>query len=244
MRYLFAFLFFAGLFGLVALPYQTFGTPIWPVVIMTLGASTWFGHIVRLRPRQIGLSVGYFGLFGALWLKSFPPMAVTALRGWTSLLGMFAFSCIALLALLIVFFKADRADRSVLVGALACIFCSAMIALLSGSSGGAAAFYEFLVSRGFADNLAETTNFVFRKSVHFGFYGFFAVMAFRTARLGGAPKPVIAALAFVMMHSVFDEVRQWSVPNRTGSAWDVLLDLLGVLAFLYWANRPFRVIRV
>ncbi|MEQ1821247.1 MAG: VanZ family protein [Fimbriimonadaceae bacterium] len=237
------FTLFFVLLGALALPYQTMGMPLWPVVIMTIFASTWFGRIERLRPYQIGLSAMYLGLFGALWLKSFPSLSITAARGWAWLFGMFIFASVAALAGLIVFLKADRDSRGTLVGALSCIFCGAMIALLSGSAGGAAPFIQFLLSQGLAINWAELVNITFRKSVHLGFYGFFAVMAFRTARLGGLRQPIVASLIFVMAHSVFDEVRQWGVPDRTGSPFDVLIDLIGVLAFLAWANKPYRVRR-
>jgi VanZ family protein len=206
---------------------------------MTMIAATWFGTIKQLQPHQIGLSITYFGLFGALWLKSFPWLAMTSIRGWTWFAGMTTLTAMAIIAFLVVCARPSRhrADGQTLAACLFCIFCAALIAWLSGSSGGAAPFYEFLRSRGLAENLAELTNFIFRKTVHFAFYGVFALAAYRTARLGGSRNPALGALLFVICHSVFDEVRQWGVPDRSGSPLDVLLDLAGVTAFLYWAHR-------
>jgi len=72
-----------------------------------------------------------------------------------------------------------------------------------------------------------------RKSAHFVEYGILALLTFRAALLA-APKNRLAtagwtALFIVAALASADEVRQAFSPVRTGSAYDVLLDLAGGL---------------
>jgi len=82
-----------------------------------------------------------------------------------------------------------------------------------------------------------------RKLAHSSEYGLLALLAFRAvfvsletliARIVGL------ALLLVLLVAAIDESRQVLLPNRTGSIWDVGLDLLGaviVLGFLFWWQR-------
>lgn len=69
-----------------------------------------------------------------------------------------------------------------------------------------------------------------RKMVHATFYPALAYSVLRAEPSTGRGR----AFLFVAIFAVFDEVRQSAIPGRTGSAWDVLLDLVaaGVLLFL------------
>jgi len=83
-----------------------------------------------------------------------------------------------------------------------------------------------------------------RKSAHVLFYGSFAWLTAR-ATVALAPKAprarvVAFAVLFVLAHAVFDETRQAFTPGRTGTPWDVLLDLGGMLAATLLLDRPRR----
>ena len=56
------------------------------------------------------------------------------------------------------------------------------------------------------------------------------------------------AVLFVALYAATDEFHQSTVPNRQGSAWDVLLDTIGglggvVLLWIYWKFRNSRIPR-
>lgn len=82
-----------------------------------------------------------------------------------------------------------------------------------------------------------------RKLAHSFEYGLLALLAFRAVYV--SLETVIArmlalALLLVLLVAAIDESRQVLLPNRTGSVWDVGLDLLGalvVLCFLFWWQR-------
>ncbi len=50
-----------------------------------------------------------------------------------------------------------------------------------------------------------------------------------------------AALVCVMVYAVLDESHQWTVPQRTCSLADVVLDTMGALFMLTWSGFPFGV---
>ncbi|MGH0030594.1 MAG: VanZ family protein [Myxococcota bacterium] len=84
-----------------------------------------------------------------------------------------------------------------------------------------------------------------RKLAHSVEYGVLALLAFRAVYVSMEAVLVrIAGLAMVLVLLVaaIDESRQAFSPTRTGSVWDVGLDLLGavlVLGFvLWWRRRP------
>jgi VanZ family protein len=84
-----------------------------------------------------------------------------------------------------------------------------------------------------------------RKSAHFAEYGILALLTFRAVLLA-APKNRLAtagwiAVSIVVALASADEVRQAFSPVRTGSAYDVLLDLAGglvaILGVLFLSRR-------
>ena len=87
-----------------------------------------------------------------------------------------------------------------------------------------------------------------RRAAHFGEYALLAVLSLRALRIG-TPWPwstcAITTLAFVAALATADETRQEISPARTGSTWDVLLDVSGasvalaiVIALQLWLRRP------
>jgi VanZ family protein len=75
---------------------------------------------------------------------------------------------------------------------------------------------------------------VARKGAHLTEYAVLAALFWRAVRKPRkqdprpwSPKLAIASILFVALYAITDELHQSYVPNRQGSAWDVLLDTLG-----------------
>lgn len=88
-----------------------------------------------------------------------------------------------------------------------------------------------------------------RKFAHFAAYfvlGALAFRAFLTSRLSSRSVLVIRVLSLVMVVAVLDEVNQSFNPARTGSPFDVLIDLAGGTALavlmLIWRRRATRML--
>ena len=82
-----------------------------------------------------------------------------------------------------------------------------------------------------------------RKLGHLLAYGFLGILALRAARSGGLQpadgsdglKPVATSVIVVLLVAVIDEWHQSTLASRSGSPWDVLLDVVGgalAIAFL------------
>lgn len=81
-----------------------------------------------------------------------------------------------------------------------------------------------------SDEALEAAHFFVRKSAHAAEYGVLALLSWRALWLSfEAPAPRIAGLALGLVLAVacVDETRQAFTPPRTGSPWDVGLDLFG-----------------
>lgn len=119
--------------------------------------------------------------------------------------------------------------------ALLLVFCGWLISYFSSTHGGASPMVEWVMRHLHLDrHTAEIAVIAFRKTVHVTFYGLVTLLGLMTAtRNGAAGKAcVIAALLTTLAYASFDELRQSSQPDRTGSVWDVLLDLAGGSAAL------------
>ena len=120
-----------------------------------------------------------------------------------------------------------------------------LVAYLSSGHGGGDSMIAWLRHQGLGQDAAETATHLFRKSVHFIFYGAVGWTTLRAARAVETPPSVAirTALLAVLALASFDELRQSAYANRTGSAWDVLLDLGGATAFVglsEWRRRRTR----
>lgn len=100
---------------------------------------------------------------------------------------------------------------------------------------------EFL----FPDASPETLSFyhgIIRKFAHFTEYailGFLACRAFLASRNWLRNYPFAVALLIVIAIAVIDETNQSFNPERTGSMWDVLLDISGgvfAVALFRWVG--------
>lgn len=134
-----------------------------------------------------------------------------------------------------------------------------IVSAASSAHAGASGMIDWVVSHfHLPEEIAHTIVFIVRKSVHFLFYGFLGLAACLSARIGRAGMHRLleradawGATSFGMICTLFvatfDEARQTTQPGRTGSAYDVVLDLSGAAAFLtvfhlvtgrFGASRP------
>lgn len=120
--------------------------------------------------------------------------------------------------------KVDRDFRWLLASVLA----AALLPAFGGSSSGPGGLTAWLQGLGIAPELAWQITVALRKSIHFGYFGFIALTAFWGS---GRSKPMWS-ITWAVLHAAFDENRQASSAGRTGSIWDVLLDLAGAATFV------------
>lgn len=119
--------------------------------------------------------------------------------------------------------------------------CAWLIAAFSGSQGAPGSYPSWLeLLLGLDPAAAEVLSTVSRKVVHFLFYGTFALLTLRA--MPGRPygRAVGIALLIVALYAWTDETRQMASAVRSGSLWDVLLDLSGACAFLALASARRR----
>lgn len=202
-------------------------TPLAVYILLLMPVFQWLVRGVGARqavaviaPLPIWLALGYFvsidvpGLLVAWWLG----MSVIA-AGSSWLLGRAAGVPTLWLAPLVVL--------------------AVSIGVFSGDQGGAGGMAEWLQRTfGWEHEAAERVVVVARKGAHLVFYGllgFSAARLLRSLRLGEGMW--LCALLVVLAHAVYDEARQLSTPGRTGSAWDVGIDLIGGLLGVWLALR-------
>jgi len=91
----------------------------------------------------------------------------------------------------------------------------------------------------------ERIHFFLRKCAHVGGYGMLAFLTWRAilASARAARRPALLALAWVLAVAALDEVRQTTIAVRTGSPWDVGLDVGGGLLALALAMAYTRAMR-
>lgn len=244
MKGFLAFVFALCFMAFFSLPYESWGMPVWPVALMSLIVGFWLTLIPGLEKYRIHLAVVYFIVFSLFWLQSFPrPITPKAtlhyLRGLVWLMTFTIFGLIAMFTLLATIVKAslDAERKKAIVFALAAIFMGCIVAFVSGPGGGADPIMAWLKGLGLSQSAAEGVNLVFRKAIHFTYYGVmagFAGLAAFHGRLGKAAlAPAATGFLFMLTHALFDEVRQSGVSVRTGSWFDVALDSAGAAFFLW-----------
>lgn len=119
------------------------------------------------------------------------------------------------------------------------------IAYLSGSRGGPDPMRNWFIEHlNLSYEMAyEVTHYV-RKTIHFVFYGSLAWTTMRAASAAGSTVSLAVAFGagWALSHAIFDEWRQSFLRGRSGSIWDVGLDLLGMATFLglAWLNMRRR----
>lgn len=235
-----AFLAFFGLsFGLGSL-----GIPAWPTITILLLVAATLSLLPKLSAYQrLACILCYCSTFLVLWLHT----NVYGIRGKTfsllyqaTLLAGLLIAVISFLVFLIV--ALSKSDGRKTLFALIPLFVMGwLIALFSGDAGGADPMMRMFLNFGLSPGAAEVAVVISRKTIHFVFYGLLAAFSYRATVVGGTPRSSMLtfAVVFPLLHAVFDETRQTFSHGRTGSFWDVLLDLAG-MAFFLWAVGAFR----
>lgn len=120
---------------------------------------------------------------------------------------------------------------------------AAILSRASGSDGSPGPLRQFLMGLGLSPADAETGVIAIRKTVHFTYFGGLGWMAYRGLRERSVAIVIAfwGAMGWTLVNAAFDEIRQRSIPGRTGATTDVLLDLAGAAAFVFLATRRERV---
>ena len=106
------------------------------------------------------------------------------------------------------------------------------IAYLSTDKGGPDPMLRlFIDTFGLGTESAQMAVVAVRKTLHFTFYGVLAAVAFRASR------NVATAVTLTLSLACFDELRQASFGARSGSIWDVALDMVGAATVLWLLSR-------
>jgi VanZ family protein len=128
-------------------------------------------------------------------------------------------------------FRATPAQRRALVPLLPLLAMTLLVAKFSGDAGGSDPMRQWFASQfHLTVDQAHTAVILVRKAIHFTFYALIGFAATRAARYGEDPGAARwTGLGYAFLLACFDEVRQADFANRTGSAWDVGLDMLGAL---------------
>lgn len=203
-----------------------------------------FGFLVLIGlPIQPGLCWGgrlswsgaYVCLFVLVWLLSKEPAAAQSIAWpWFALAAGIA---LAGVPLWIAAFRVPERRRAWkpawMLGAMVAV--GLLVAWFSGRRGGPEPMVEFFSGWWFlSPEAVERIVIGLRKSGHVVFYGSFAWLTAQAVSTlaPAAPRARVVGFAvlFVLAHAVFDETRQAFTPGRTGTPWDVLLDLGGMLA--------------
>jgi VanZ family protein len=153
------------------------------------------------------------------------------------------FGTVAVTAALVAAGLALRRRQRFMVPLLTVVGSAWLVAYFSGGAGGADPMVDLLRTLfGLSREAAEFATVVLRKGIHFVFYGTVASLAWSAAvgARASARTAVGFGLAIALTLAAFDEGRQTSVPGRTGSASDVVLDLAGAATFIAISIRVRR----
>jgi VanZ family protein len=105
-----------------------------------------------------------------------------------------------------------------------------------------------LFLRWFAPDIADATvasvQFVVRKCAHFTAYAVLSALLLRALRQHLLAARTVA-FGFAALYAVLDEFHQSFVPSRTGSPWDVLIDITGaILGLVIYVRMTRRTINL
>jgi hypothetical protein len=131
--------------------------------------------------------------------------------------------------------------------AVLCVGIGWATAHFSGGAGGPSGMHQWIMATfGLDADTAWNTMVFLRKGMHFFGYGLLAQGARTLASHLSLPWPVALGLLWCFAHAAIDEARQAATVGRTGTAWDVVLNLSGavfvmaVAEFASMGRRPGR----
>lgn len=176
----------------------------------------------------------YGAVFILLWAVGHPNIEIVPGRTWMVSLV----ASVALAATLLWNLRGHRGWRWIVALALSVSF-GLFIAFASGPRGGSD-WMQALVMRmldlpGEEWRTAHQIVVIFRKSMHFCGYGAAAYATASAALRSGAAlrRSLLLGLSWAIPLAIFDEWQQRFAANRTGKTGDILLDISGMLAFLF-----------
>ncbi len=213
---------------------------IWlPLAMGCAAASLLMGFPALARqPLTAPFAAAFVLTVPLVWLRSGSASPRTSAQGVSGL--FFVLLGLVLVWLAFRFFRAQPSERPLAMPLAALLLFACAIARLSGSGGAADPMLAWFRSvLGLSPEAAGVAVVVLRKTVHFTFYGLFAWIALRAARMAEGERRAAAVLALSLALSLaaFDELRQSVSPGRTGSIWDVALDMTGAVAFVGISTR-------
>lgn len=211
----------AYLCGIVLAVLSQSGAPL----VLAIGLPGAFLLLPAMREERAIASWNLFLVAGALgfWrlTQGGSPWEVQMLLGLTVLMG-------------VPFIGWVLGNRSLGIPlALIAVFAM-LVGYFSSGRGGPDFIEHWLLSQGLSADQAHHFNIAFRKTVHFTFYGSVALTSLiASLRASNDLKASLrTALLAALALASFDELRQSGFAQRTGSAWDVLLDMAGGLTFV------------
>ena len=225
--------------GVFSLMYPWFWLPI--------GMSLILGSIVSvqgwMKPHRLGgLFAGAVGSGTVLtYCLSTRPLT-SRIQAWFAV-GLFLLELIVFLGFTFKLISRGfphRALRTMTIWMIIPIVGGCTLGFLSGGLGGANHMHSFMTTYFHVTvEQAEVIVRWIRKTIHFVAYGTLAYGFFRVALSGKAARN--AAITFSLMCTLtmatFDELRQTTAPNRSGSIWDVALDMTGAASFVIIGSR-------
>jgi VanZ family protein len=185
-----------------------------------------------------------FNVPGSAWALAYPPAVFAAVLlsigqfGAALVLLLLALTCVNVVTWSL---RQDSTDSGKAVWSMGlAVLLACFVAYYSSPQGApgdlALRIAEFLhVSPAAGEAILIGT----RKTVHFIFYGLMGAMAWRACFVASSEvrHAWVFGLSFVLAHALFDEARQALYASRTGSPWDVLLDVAGAAAGIWLIGR-------
>lgn len=208
-----------------------------------------FGSIVAIQatPRRLATVAVYVSLFAAFWLATPESLTLAWLpfsldRDRADFSRALIATCLPAAAWVAVS-GWNRYGSRWLMAATSLAFMGLVISQLSGEAGGPGWMFAFFRdSLGLSASAAEIATITVRKTIHLTFYGLMALLALIIGwRISlSRTRSLLFCMLWTLGHAAFDELRQSTTPNRTGTITDVLLDFAGVAVAITIWQRAFR----
>jgi VanZ family protein len=211
---------------------------VWLPSLMIAVMGLLFASHPRLsKASASGWLVALFGVVAlGVWIKANGPETIKPFREIARLMPVLL-GALAL-PILVVFLRrnATAQPREVIYFPVAFVFLLAAWAIVyfSGGKGGADPMVRFFADVfGISMEQARMATIAVRKTIHFCVYGTVAWTAYRIANPRfDLRSAVLFGLGIALTFAIFDEWSQSGTTERSGSAWDVGLDMLGAASFL------------
>lgn len=206
--------------------------------LMGAGLIVWLGVLQTLRTMPCGFLAGLCQASGiwALW-KLTDSTTGPALTGSALSHKVLPLAAAAFVVSVLLLLRAwPSRDRKVLYWLLFVLAAMLIIGTLSGSTGSGSLVVHWFVNTFHIDwPTAKKVVLIGRKCIHFTFYGLAAYGGFWAGWHAKMHREVCAAfgLGTALFLGSFDESRQFLAIGRTGSPWDVGIDMCGA-AFFSW----------